>query len=874
MSHTNQQQSETGLAIGSTLDLQEMPAGGLYLLCSSPGSGKSPMLTRCLADAPAGGKVLRVDGDYIAATNINLGQAITAKFLEISQHHSGDDVLEYEGTVVEQLQRFDLVVIAVENYHSIENAVNNALLEQLFALTNTVVHVVVSTCRRPALPLSNLRQQGRLFEIAWDAMVMSAEAISSFLLAQGLPCTQTDIDLLLYKTAGWPAGVQLLASLAKQAPAKTGALIESFSGSIVEVAEYFESRVFSQLDADLQRFCLLSSLLSRFNRRICREVFEDIDVDRHIDFLLNNNIFLRASPNAESGHPTSYVYDPLFQEFLRHRFYQSSDNAEAGPVFRSAALANREQGWQEDAAHYFLQAGDFEQAAQDVESCAMALIHQGQMLELMTLMEQFDEQLLLSRPRLAMINGWLCFHFRNLLLGERLVNSLARIEQNSAEYAVLKVGMLLIADKLDEMASYCPAQISRMRDKDQFLAGTVGNIWGCALLSIGSYSAAHKQADDALQLHTKSKSPYGKVVARVARAYCDIEMGRFSSAEVELQLAEVVAAGNTSDYCQALPELSKGVLYYHTGKLALAQQLLESNLPKLRGCGNFDMQYRSARTLAWLFAMQGNVLAALTTIENYIDEPSFIERAYGRWALNFEKMQIHLLANSHVEAEIYRDFLFAEEPPDHAVLRQRFWLAKAGLMLRENDPQRALALCQQVRSLNPGLLYLLRVDLIESLSFMAIGDTLNTQNSLARLLSHSGAHGGVVFKEQMQLAKPLLLEFGEAAREQLPKHLDNGVGLLFDWLNMHELGIAAPAAPVSILDTTSEPVEVIKHEFSAREIQILGLIAQGESNQVIAEQIYLSINTVKWHVRNVLQKLAVENRTKAVSRARALDLIA
>jgi LuxR family maltose regulon positive regulatory protein len=60
---------------------------------------------------------------------------------------------------------------------------------------------------------------------------------------------------------------------------------------------------------------------------------------------------------------------------------------------------------------------------------------------------------------------------------------------------------------------------------------------------------------------------------------------------------------------------------------------------------------------------------------------------------------------------------------------------------------------------------------------------------------------------------------------------------------------------------------------SERELDVLRLIAEGLSNQEIAERLFISLHTVKWHTGNIYGKLAVKNRTQAVARARALALL-
>ena len=61
---------------------------------------------------------------------------------------------------------------------------------------------------------------------------------------------------------------------------------------------------------------------------------------------------------------------------------------------------------------------------------------------------------------------------------------------------------------------------------------------------------------------------------------------------------------------------------------------------------------------------------------------------------------------------------------------------------------------------------------------------------------------------------------------------------------------------------------------SEREMEVLALVAQGLTNPEIADRLYLSLNTVKAHTRNIYGKLGVHNRTQAVARARAMGLLA
>lgn len=84
---------------------------------------------------------------------------------------------------------------------------------------------------------------------------------------------------------------------------------------------------------------------------------------------------------------------------------------------------------------------------------------------------------------------------------------------------------------------------------------------------------------------------------------------------------------------------------------------------------------------------------------------------------------------------------------------------------------------------------------------------------------------------------------------------------------------SATDSPIKSSPTTDAAQELLSINLTEREHQILSLVASGLSNQEIAEHIFLSKNTVETHIRHVYRKLAVSNRTKAISKAREIGLI-
>jgi LuxR family maltose regulon positive regulatory protein len=133
-----------------------------------------------------------------------------------------------------------------------------------------------------------------------------------------------------------------------------------------------------------------------------------------------------------------------------------------------------------------------------------------------------------------------------------------------------------------------------------------------------------------------------------------------------------------------------------------------------------------------------------------------------------------------------------------------------------------------------------------------------------------------VLGDALALAKPgglvrLFVDEGVPMARLLYEALAHGVEPAFIRRLLAAFPVGEPA------QTTASPVSSPESEWveplSAREREVLQLIAEGLSNQEVAARLYLSLHTVKVHARNIFAKLAVANRTQAVARARALGIV-
>ncbi len=148
---------------------------------------------------------------------------------------------------------------------------------------------------------------------------------------------------------------------------------------------------------------------------------------------------------------------------------------------------------------------------------------------------------------------------------------------------------------------------------------------------------------------------------------------------------------------------------------------------------------------------------------------------------------------------------------------------------------------------------------VQTLARHAAGDTRAALNSLARAVSLAEPEGYVrIFVDEGVPMAHLL--YAAAAQGMMTDYTGKLLAAFEDATNDQR--------PM----TNVRPSSLVE-PLSARELEVLHLIAQGLSNGEISARLFLALSTIKGHNRNIFGKLQVERRTEAVARARELGLL-
>lgn len=343
--------------------LDGIPPGGVGLLVAPAGSGKSVLLGQWMGSSSS--IACRVHVTSLHDDPVVLARSLTSAVAAVAPDfdpHVTDTVAAVGselGSVfvsrflaaVEELG-CELVIV-LDDVHRLANAAVWADLGELIQRLPANVRFVMGARWDPPLRLQALQLLSLVVEIrANDLAFNTDEARGLIEGVSGRRLTDAQVEELVDRTDGWGAGLQL-AAISIQRFADVNVFIEGFTGSNKLVADYLAEEVIEDLEPEVRRFLLHTSVLEWLAVDVCNAVTGESDAAEMLDLLARRSLFL-VQPERDGDR---LRYHHLFADLLRDRLRVAEPDQEPRLRRRAAAylLANGEVA---DAVEQLLAVGD------------------------------------------------------------------------------------------------------------------------------------------------------------------------------------------------------------------------------------------------------------------------------------------------------------------------------------------------------------------------------------------------------------------------------------------------------------------------------------------------------------------------------------
>jgi len=728
------------------------------------------------------------------------------------------------------------LVLILDDYHAIESDAIHASLSFFLDHLPPSVHVVLSTRADPPLPLARLRARAQLAELrAADLRFTPAETAAFLGDVMGVHLSPEQLRALEARTEGWVAGLQLAALSLQTRPDAQGqaAFVVAFSGSHRFVLDYLIDEVLQQQPEPIQTFLLETSILERLSDSLCAAVTGDSASAAMLETLERRNVFLVPLDDER----TWFRYHHLFGDALRHRLVQKSPER-LPELHRRACAWFTQHGFELLAVEHALAARDWSAAARLIDRILDVLHARGESETVRRWLDEIPAEAQRQEPLLLVSAGRDWLHAGELDRAAVAVAEAGRLARDLHQTHVLARTLLLEASLADQRGD--PAR-------------TVA----CAELAQGLLAE-----DDA-----RGRASLTVLLARGALAQGDLV-----GAERALSLAETT----TEDWRL---RASRAVLLAMRGQLHDAVRMHEALLGEI---GELPVApaVEQRLQLATLHLEWNDLQLA----ERYFSE------AFDNVARCHADVLIAPLHLAHARLlRVHNDVdacARALDQAEAAALRignllqtRRAQALRAKLALLQGDIARAEQWAASVRGdaslLEPEriveALVLARVDLTRGAT-VVLDPVLQRAvsaghewNAIAILVLHTLA---LESTGERDLASASLRSALQRATPGGFRRvfLDEGSALLPILRRLRATPLATEL--LELFDQGSEASPI-----SAREREVLVLVAEGLSNREIAERLIVAPNTVKAHVRHLGTKLGASSRTQLLARAREAGLL-
>jgi len=756
-------------------------------------------------------------------------------------------------------------VLVLDDYHLIHTLPIHQQLAFLLDHQPPQMHLVIATREDPPLPLSRLRARGHTVEIRQADLRFTEEETDDFLRrVMRLELSSADVTVLQRRTEGWIAGLQL-AALSLRGCDDVHQLVQSFTGSQRYILDYLIEEVFQRQPAGVQDFLLKTSILDRFTAPLCDAVAERDDSREVLRGLEQANLFIVPLDESRQW----YRYHRLFADLLRQQLRTVGMQDLAPELHKRASRWYEAEGFPADAVHHALAASDWDRAATLLLDVGESMLKRGKVTTLLGWLQALPGEEVRTRPELCLSYSWALILTGQLDAAESYLGQAEAAvcgepcpERSRRGRRTTQDDALLIGDIVSAQAYIARArgddrhtiELSRralsLLPSDAFAERSVVAVnLGIAHWSSGHLTEAEQALTEADHAAQQSGNHYARLTALGFLGVVQAARGRLHQA-AELCRQAIRSGERSPPGALAHNELS--ALLYEWNDLEAAADHLRRGIELGQRGGNVEIQIGGYRTLARVKQAQGDASVALDALQKAhqlahdSDVPPLMHARNAACHVQIALAQDDIATAIRWAEQVTQD---ADGSPFYPLLG----LTQARLLLAQNEK---LAAAEQLAARYEmaarvgwqfGVVEVRALQALaastadEALAFLADGLTLAQPEGYVRTFIDKGEPLAALLREDA--ARGIATEYVRkllAAFPHIPPH---------------------PHAPTLI-----EPL-------SERELEVLCLLAEGQTNQEIAQALCVSINTIKTHLKNIYGKLGVNSRREAAAKARRLGLV-
>jgi LuxR family transcriptional regulator, maltose regulon positive regulatory protein len=831
--------------------LDEALSTPLTLVAAPAGFGKTTLLLSWVAAQPD------TNVAWLSGDAVDDGPGFWTQVLEslVGEDSPASDA-PFDSVVGILEQSAEPIVLVVDDFHHVRSKAALEPLAQLVSHPPSNAHIVLATRRDPKLPLHRLRLAGQLTEVRAKDLAFAPDEASAFFTAAGLELRPELVGTLLSRTEGWAAALRF-AAISLRNRGKAESFVLSLARTEQAVADYLVAEVLGSQPPRIRDFLLSTSICDRVDGALADDLTGRTDGARTLAGLEHDNVFLELEPDGRW-----YRYHSLFAALLRVEA-ERMETSRFRELHSRAAHRLAADGDRLAALRHALTAGDAEHAGVLVSELWIEIDGRGDDRLAAAILDRIDSTAVGSHPHLCLLAAW-----------ERLRHD--DPVQADAWLKAADAGRRSL-DK-DDRAAYdfgrCVVELRRARRRGD-LAAVERALERLARPQVRSRRAHDDEGRRALILCSRGAAAAWR--GELDGALTTLEAAVDAARRARLGALEVEASSMLALVCAFRGELTRAARLARpllaeseeaqdrrpenvAGLLALTRCSVDwDDLQEARDLAELARQIaenvgdRVGRAAARVLSLQavaytpgGNDVARLELAALELDGDS--EHIPALLIPTVEACRVRLAHSAGAAGPTFE--APADAGPEYSV-------ALARTALAEDDVSAACDHLDSVLEL-PGAPKATRVEAAVLRSIAA-----------ERRESDDEAHRWIELALDVAEPDAIRRPFTDAGPEVgwiLRRAIRQGTA--HRWL---------AGSLLAVLDgrevAEGHAARELLEPLSARETVVLRYLPTLLSNQEIAGELFVSVNTVKTHLKSIYRKLGVSDRREAVRLARELRLV-
>jgi LuxR family maltose regulon positive regulatory protein len=750
------------------------------------------------------------------------------------------------------------VILVLDDLHSVTDPVTLAGLSWVLHNAKTGLRLVAASRIDPMLPLHSYRLAGELTEIRAQTLAFTPSEANLLMRQHGVTLPADSVEGVTLREEGWAAGLRLAAMSMNRHPDP-----ELFAKSLVAedsaVAGYLVEEVLNTQPPAVRELLLCTSILDRVGEDIAADLLGDAEAGAALPMLARSNAFVVALGRGW------YRYHTLFRDVLRLKLRREHPGR-AAELHARAAHWYAQAGALPEALRHAGEAGDGELAACiliDSLGAVQLLDHEGSDLPVSALRHAPEStslpQPLLAAAALALAAGRLDACGELLSSAGDVLASLASDQELPSRFtaAVLaleharRAGNLEVVTASAALASLLlkdlPGDLRPAAAAQAAICRAAGQFWS------GDLDAAARTLGQAAALPEADMTAGPAAAHLLTRCSEDLALvealrGRLGAAEgTAAKHAPAAGAGAAAmSVARALVHLERNELNGVRAQLKAAEAQLRARPDKLVGAVGCLVAARASLA-------EGRALTALEIIGRgraswppppWLDRLLSVAESQACTAAGDTKAAVRAASAAAPQSSLDARAALARAQLAAGDLRAaRHTLRGAGEIPASKLPDRV-----GVEALLADALISIRSD-----------DAARGRRSLEQALRAG---------ERERLRLPFAIE-----RSWLLPALRQHADLAHSYRHLLESGLV-PRGWVAVQQRAAGAAPpVIVERLSDREREVLRRVGEMLTTEEIAAELYISVNTVKSHLKTIFRKLGASDRRQAVRHAKELKVI-